>query len=161
MLANRIFLVSLAGAVLLVAIIALGFTLDVGACRDFREAELEIGDETFSVAIADEQIERTRGLAGCDDVPVKVGMYFPYQQPTEATYWMKGMLIPIDIVWIKDGVVVGVEDHIPPPPSNAPDQELLRYKSPGPVTAVLEIKAGGAGEYGITEGAAVDFPAAM
>lgn len=150
--ANKIFLFSIAAAVLFLIIIAAGFTLRGEACRNFSEDRLVSGQTTLKVAVADEQIERTRGLAGCQSLPERSGMYFPYAQPTQATYWMRGMLIPIDIVWIRDGVVIGIDDHVPPPPSTSPDQELLRYKSPGPVTAVLEIKAGGAGEYGIAPG---------
>jgi len=68
---------------------------------------------------------------------------------------MKGMVIPIDIIWIRDHKVIGIASHVPPPPSNKLDQELIRYKSPQSVNGVLEVGAGKAADYGIIEGSII------
>ena len=69
---------------------------------------------------------------------------------------MKGMLINIDIIWIKDNKVVGIDHNVPAPKANTPDAELPSY--PTPVSnpqAVLEIAAGQAKAQGISIGDSV------
>ncbi len=51
---------------------------------------------------------------------------------------MRKMNFPIDIVWLKDGLVIGIEKDVVPDDSN-PEKP---YYSPGPVNAVLELPAG-------------------
>lgn len=59
---------------------------------------------------------------------------------------MNEMKFPIDIVWIRDGVVVGIDADVPSPRvGEAPATRT----SPEPVDAVLEVPAGFAAEAGI------------
>lgn len=79
------------------------------------------------------------------------GMLFIYQTDATPGFWMRGMLIPLDIVWIDaDGVVAGIEREVPPAPSTA---EPPLYYPLRPIRYVLEINAGRAGEAGIMVGA--------
>ena len=78
------------------------------------------------------------------------GMLFIYQADATPTFWMRGMLIPLDIIWIDvDGVVAGIERDAPPAPSTT-DPPL--YYPSRPIRYVLEINAGSAGELGIAPG---------
>ncbi|MEX1997630.1 MAG: DUF192 domain-containing protein [Candidatus Andersenbacteria bacterium] len=125
-------------------------------CRDFSEGKISVNGKTFRVALADNEVERQQGLAGCSAIPQWRGMYFPYTELQEARYWMKGMLIPIDIVWVSQGSVIGIEENVPvidesitlPPPI---------YRSPRPVDGVLEVGAGKAREYGINVGSIITY----
>jgi uncharacterized membrane protein (UPF0127 family) len=125
----------------------------VTTCRDFTEGKLQIDEKEYSVALADTDTEKTQGLIGCDSVPHNSGMYFVYDQPREVQYWMRGMTIPIDIVWVAQGKVVGIEENVPPQPADGTD--IPRYQAVVPVDAVLEVGAGKAREYGIAEGTTV------
>ncbi len=51
---------------------------------------------------------------------------------------MKEMKFPLDIIWIRDKEIVGVEKNAPIPT----DKNTATFKSPGEVTAVLEVNAG-------------------
>jgi uncharacterized membrane protein (UPF0127 family) len=118
---------------------------DEQACRDFSQALLEVGEKTVTVALATTPAERARGLAGCTEIPAASGMYFVFAQAKETTFWMKDMLIPLDIVWLADQAVIGIEKNVPPPaqPDGGPrEDELPQYHSPGAVDAVLELSAG-------------------
>ncbi|MEX2054605.1 MAG: DUF192 domain-containing protein, partial [Candidatus Andersenbacteria bacterium] len=86
----------------------------VNTCRDFKEATLQIDSSGLTVALADTDAEKIQGLIGCDAVPNNTGMYFTYEQPRAVQYWMRGMTIPIDIVWVAQGKVVGIEENVPP-----------------------------------------------
>ena len=79
-------------------------------------------------------------------------MLFLFKEPfRERTFWMKEMLIAIDIVWIGgDGRVLGVEESVLPP--SEIQGELPFYRSPGPVRAVLEVPAFRARSLGIEAG---------
>ena len=94
--------------------------------------------------------ERARGLMGREELTDNQGMLFLYESDVTPGFWMLGMLIPLDIVWIdRDGVVVGVERDVPPEPGN-PQPPL--YFPPSPIRYVLEIKSGRAEELGVGPG---------
>lgn len=110
-------------------------------CRDFSEGTITIKSIPIAVDIAETPAEQVRGLGGCSHLSEKVGMYFPQEIPSATAIWMKGMLIPIDIVWIADGKVIAIHDHVPPP-GNLKTDLLPKYTPPQPVTGILEISAG-------------------
>ncbi len=128
-------------------------------CLDFKERTLEVTSPTGATAtlfigLADIPAEQVRGLAGCSAIPQNSGLYFPYSNPELVSIWMKGMKIPIDIVWIADGQVIGLEEFVPPP-TNTKTELLPQYKPSRPVNAVLEIEAGKAKEYSLEKGSMV------
>ena len=127
-------------------------------CANFNEAILLIPEQAIYLALANTPEKQSKGLGGCKYVPENSGMYFgPFDtaQGQNATFWMKNMLIPIDIIWLKDNQVVGIEKNVPSFPLDTPDEELPNYTSPEPVDAVLEVGAGMAEEYGIKEGSEI------
>jgi len=145
---------AIGAAVALPLVVASGLLLSSGACRDFKEAEVIINTKQLSVAVADDSIEQIRGLAGCKKVPNNSGMLFTYAEPTIPQFWMKGMVISIDIVWIADGKVVGMVEHVPPVEKFSDNPP--RYNPPRLVSSVLELGAGKAAEYGIAVGDSVE-----
>lgn len=150
-----------ASAGIIVGIIALAFssqffvskkTTPAVPCHDFNQGKITIGQKQLSLAIANTFEEQARGLGGCTEVPADSGMLFPYNPAQQISFWMKDMVIPIDIIWIHNGKVVGIEHKVPPPPKGTPDTNLAIYTPREPVDNVLEIKSGGAAEYGIEIG---------
>lgn len=134
------------------------------SCRNFTESSIKINNHVITVALADTPAEQARGLSGCAEIPENSGMLFPYSPAQDATFWMKDMLIPIDIIWIRDGEVIGIEVNIQPPlprqsfsdGGSPPDSDLPLYHSPGPITAVLELSANQAAALAIKVGSAVE-----
>lgn len=121
-------------------------------CANFNQASLQVPNQILSVALATTPEQQSKGLGGCKEVPQKSGMYFVFATQEERTFWMKDMLISIDIIWIQDGKVVGVEKNVPNLPRLTPESDLPRYASQVPVDAVLEVGAGMAELYGIQAG---------
>ncbi len=133
---------------------ALLLTLNTTACPDFDQAIVNVAGHQLSVGLAATSGQQSGGLSGCRRVPEGRGLYFVFNPKQTPGFWMKDMLIPIDIIWITDSQVVGVEHSVPPP--NNPDQTgLPRYTPPQPVDAVLELPAGAAGRLGIKPGVEV------
>ena len=100
-----------------------------------------------------------RGLGGRQSLPDDGGMLFVFQEPGLHGFWMKDMLIPIDIIWISDGGrVVDVQTAQPEP--GVADPQLKRYNPSGPARYVLEVRAGLADEKGVQVGdeAQIELP---
>jgi uncharacterized membrane protein (UPF0127 family) len=81
-------------------------------------------------------------------------MLFVFDGPQTQTFWMHGMLFPIDIIWILDDMVVGVTENAPIPTSQF---ETPTFSSPSPINRVLEVAAGTALKNGIVVGSKVEI----
>jgi len=100
-----------------------------------------------------------RGLGNRDSLPDDRGMLFVFPEPGLLTFWMKDMLISIDIIWISaEGRVVDVQTAQPEP--GVPDPQLKRYNPNGEAKYVLEVRADLAAEQGVQIGdeAQIELP---
>ena len=89
----------------------------------------------YAVEVADTPALRERGLGGRDNLCTACAMLFVFSAPGKYGFWMKDMRFPIDIIFIREGVVDSVAlDQTPG------DLTLVRPK--GPVTHVFEVNAG-------------------
>ena len=110
---------------------------------------------SFDVDLAVTPQERTTGLMGRQHLDDTEGMLFIFEAEGYHSFWMKGMVIPLDIVWIDaDGVVAGVTADLPPAPEGTTPPS---YLPPRPVRFVLEINAGLAEVVGIGAGSRARF----
>lgn len=119
---------------------------------------VKIDTTDISVEVADTETDREKGLSGRTYLPEKSGMLFSFgQKRVSAIFWMKEMLIPLDIIWIADGKVVKIDKNVPFPKDGVSDKELSTY-SPGTlIDYVLEVNAGFADKNGIKVGRSVDL----
>jgi uncharacterized membrane protein (UPF0127 family) len=105
-----------------------------------------------SVDVVDTPALRMRGLSGRPSLEPEEGMLFLFETPSVQSFWMKDMRFPIDIVWIRDGRVVGISPDLPVPKS---PRALPQYPSPVPCDVVLEVRAGAAKLWGLSLGNSV------
>ncbi len=96
----------------------------------------------LNVEIADTNEKRNKGLGFRASLATDSGMLFLHDTPKKYTYWMKGMEIPIDIMWIMDDTVADIIPNIPPPIEGQTEETLERYSSTVDVNRVLETNAG-------------------
>jgi uncharacterized membrane protein (UPF0127 family) len=115
---------------------------------------LVVLDERVRVAVdvVDTPMLRARGLSGRPALAPEEGMLFLFETAQVQSFWMKDMRFPIDILWIRDGQIVGITPNVPIP--RVPT-ELPRYASPVPCDVVLEVRAGAAQRWGLLLGDAV------
>lgn len=107
---------------------------------------------SFNIEIADEPSERKLGLGGRDILATGSGMLFIFDKADKYRFWMKGMRLPLDFIWINDSRVVDILPNIKQPEPNQPD-ETLPYLSPIVASdKVLEINAGDSQKYNIKVG---------
>ena len=141
---------------------ALAVMLGLGACAQSEtetggsgEAAVETeqvtidtanGPVRFTVEIADDEAERTRGLMFRESLADDRGMLFHFQEPEHASFWMRNTYISLDIIFIGvDGRILNIAERTTPySEQGIPASGLTR--------GVLEIRGGLARERGIRAG---------
>ena len=97
--------------------------------------------------------DQAKGLGGTVSLDWDQGMLFPFPDKGSRTFWMKDMLLPIDIVWIKDdGTVLSVEGSI------ATSTYPTVFRPAEPIRYALEVRAGLAAERGWEAGTPLSLP---
>lgn len=113
---------------------------EINATGEFSGVSLRI-----EYAITD--IQREKGLSGRESMSEDYGMLFVFDKDDMYGFWMKDMLVPIDIFWLNDkGQVVSVEESVA-----ASSYPNVFYPSL-PTRYVLETKAGFAQAHGVKIG---------
>jgi uncharacterized membrane protein (UPF0127 family) len=98
--------------------------------------------------------EVASGLMFRPSLPDNRGMLFLFDQPRLPSFWMKNMLIPLDLVFLDEaGVVVDVIADVQP----CAAEPCPNYPPSSPAQAVLEINAGSATAHGIEIGTVIQF----
>ncbi|MFI5240850.1 MAG: DUF192 domain-containing protein [Microgenomates group bacterium] len=120
--------------------------------------EIKVGNVNLNVSVADNAQKRAKGLSGTESLNENGGILFVFDSENASpSFWMKDMLIPLDIIWINDGKVVQIDKNAQPPEKGAKDSSLLLYKSKVKVDYVLEVNAGFAEKNNIKVGTDVSI----
>ena len=118
--------------------------------REF--ARVEIKGVSILAEVASSPNARVKGLSGRKDISELEGMLFVFDKEDYHSIWMKDMRFPIDILWLRHGKIVDMEEAAPVPPPAAGDAFLPVYRPDVPDEYVLELKAGVAKKYDIRIG---------
>jgi uncharacterized protein len=95
------------------------------------------GRVTLTVELARSPGEQVRGLSGRPSLAPGNGMLFVYDRQQPVSIWMKDMLFPLDIVWIRAGRIVKIEKNAPPLTPTGPERIYTATAD-----LVLEVPAG-------------------
>ena len=168
------------GAIVFMIVVILGLAYAFFGNKN-KIISVKVGENVFKAEVAETMAQKAKGLSYRDSLDKDSAMYFDFGEEGNQTFWMMGMRFPIDIVWIKNNVVVGIEKNASAPEAGTPENALKRYYSPeaidpvrsrsveGSATAtsgrpasngvdkVLEINAGLSDELGIKVGDRVVF----
>lgn len=132
-------LVVVLGACAAIAAFSVPLIQNVAAIASRRE--VAINNQTVIAELVSTPEQMARGLGGRDRLDVNEGMLFSFSAPGVYPFWMKDMRFPIDIVWIRDGRIVGITERIDPQ-IGAPDAALQMYPPPEPIHEALELMSG-------------------
>jgi uncharacterized membrane protein (UPF0127 family) len=128
------------------AFVAAAFAPAHAAGQDTLEIVTTSGVHAFSVELATNDAERSRGLMFRKELPEGHGMLFDFQTDQPVAFWMHNTYISLDMIFIGgDGRVLHVAE-------NAQPLSDALIPSGGPVRAVLEVIAGTARKLGIATG---------
>ncbi len=100
------------------------------------------------VAVADDADERSAGLMGKTLAPGE-GMLFVFEESIPRTFWMKDMLIPLDIIFLDETFTVNEIKENTPPCDKSP---CATYPTNKAAMYVVEVEAGFAKEHNLFPG---------
>ncbi|MBD1910966.1 MULTISPECIES: DUF192 domain-containing protein [unclassified Leptolyngbya] len=115
-------------------------------------AEVELGSEQFQLEVARTPSEQAMGLMYRPSLEDNRGMLFPFRYQRVVQFWMKNCLIPLDMVFLRNGTVQAV---VTAPPCE--DEPCPTYGPSTAVDSVIELRGGRAQEVGITPGDRVEI----
>jgi uncharacterized membrane protein (UPF0127 family) len=118
--------------------------------------EILLGDNKLLVEIAKTNEERRQGLSDRGSLEKGQGMLFIFNDNKRPTFWMKDMNFAIDIIWVYQDKIVGIEENIQPEPNNK-DEDLSLYPAPQMIDYVIEVNAGYSEENSLVTGNTVDL----
>jgi uncharacterized membrane protein (UPF0127 family) len=111
------------------------------------------GEARFTVELADEPAERSKGLMHRETMASSAGMLFIYEAPLSAAFWMKNTLIPLDMIFADP---TGLITHIH---ENAIPHDETPILGGENVLGILEINGGLSKRFGFKVGDSLVHPA--
>src|SRR5688500_17973630 len=92
--------------ILVFAAIVTMFLFEPAGCRrkpasDLATIRMKLGNETFTLEVADTEAARQYGLMHRDSMPSDHGMLFVFPVEQRLGFWMKNTRIPLDIIFVE------------------------------------------------------------
>lgn len=111
-------------------------------------AEMKISNEVIKLEVPKTEIEKATGLMYRTSLPKNRGMVFNFEPAQQLTFWMKNCKIPLDMIFMRYGVVRAIATKAPPCTSDpCPD-----YAPNMPIDQVVELNGGEAARLNIKIG---------
>ena len=101
---------------------------------------MRVRDITVRAEVADTEAERQVGLMGRTSLPPGQGMIFIFEAETTTGFYMFRTLLPLSIMFVRDGRVVSVQEMTPCPDDDGSACPI--YYADGPYTHAVEAPAG-------------------
>lgn len=118
----------------------------------------KIGNQVVKLEVAQTDVEIQRGLMYRTSMEEDAGMVFIFSPPKAVRFWMYHTLIPLDMLFIRNGEVVKIFHHVPPCKSENPrDCPTYPRDSEIEVDKVIELNGGYCKRHQIKEGDKVEF----
>jgi len=115
-------------------------------------AEAEMAGQVFQLEVARTPSEQAMGLMFRPSLEDNRGMLFPFSQQRRVQFWMKNVVIPLDMVFLRQGEVQAV---VTAPPCDR--DPCPTYGPNTPVDSVIEVRGGRASEIGLGAGDRVEI----
>lgn len=119
-----------------VLVFLVAFAAPALAIADELTIVTDEGRYPFQVEIADDPMERARGLMFRKQMAADHGMLFDFSREQPVSFWMKNTPLSLDMLFVKeDGTIVAIaEDTTPFSTEGVPSGQPVRF--------VLEVLAG-------------------
>lgn len=102
---------------------------------------VKINNIEVGVEVAKTAEERSKGLSNREKLAENNGMVFVFTKDSKPIFWMKDTKIALDIIWINDNKIIGIDKNVQPELEKS-DSELKKYSPPVTIDHVLEVNGG-------------------
>jgi len=102
---------------------------------------IKVNNTEIKIEVAKTNEEKSKGLSNRESLGEKNGMVFIFDKGSMPTFWMKDTKIALDLIWIKDNKIIGIDKNVQPE-SNINDADLKKYSAPSSIDYVLEVNGG-------------------
>lgn len=107
---------------------------------NYETVTLEINGHKIKTERAQTPDQRALGLGERDTLATNHGMLFDFPTSGKHGIWMKGMRFPLDIIWLKEGVVIDLATNVPVAEPGSLNLDI--YSPQADADKVLEVNAG-------------------
>lgn len=101
--------------------------------------QIRIGDALIIAEVAAGFSKKQQGLSGRESLEENYGMLFVFEKPAIHNFWMKGMLFPLDFIWLSGNTVVDISKNIPAPKEDGLPAYVYPQKA---ADKIIEVSAG-------------------
>ena len=113
-------------------------------------AQVRVKGQVIQLEVAQTLQQKATGLMYRTELAANRGMLFTFDPPRSIGFWMKNTLIPLDMVFLRNGKVQAIKAQVPPCkadpcPSYGPSPNTL-------IDQVIELRGGRAAELGLKAG---------
>jgi uncharacterized protein len=110
-------------------------------------AQITIAQQTIGLEVASTPLQQEIGLMSRTELAADRGMLFPFDPPRGVSFWMKNTLIPLDLIYLHQGVVKQIYTA---PPCKTDNCSV--YPSNSVIDQVIELPQGRAQALGLKRG---------
>jgi uncharacterized protein len=112
-------------------------------------AFFQVANQTIKLEVARSPEEQATGLMYRTSLADDRGMLFPFNPPRPTQFWMKNTLIPLDMLFLREGIIQFISANVPPCNSNpCPVYGSQTIE----IDQVIELRGGRAAELGLNVG---------
>ncbi|NJN57523.1 MAG: DUF192 domain-containing protein [Leptolyngbyaceae cyanobacterium SL_5_9] len=111
-------------------------------------AQTIIGNQQIGLEVARTPQQQAMGLMFRSEIPDDQGMLFEFEPARPVSFWMRNVMVPLDIIFLLDGEVQAIAANVPP----CTTPTCPTYGPEGAVNQVIELRGGRAAELGLQVG---------
>lgn len=116
-------------------------------------AQAKINGYAIDLEVTQTPEQQALGLMYRTSLPDSRGMLFQFQPAQPVSFWMKNVAIPLDMIFLREGVVKAIAANVPPCRANP----CPSYGPETPIDQVIELRGGRAAELGLKVGDRVEI----
>ena len=111
-------------------------------------ARVAIAGKIINLEVTQTPSQQALGLMYRTSLPDERGMLFEFKPPQTVSFWMKNVKIPLDMIFLRQGVVRAIAANVPPC-----SQDPCPNYGPHPsIDQVIELRGGSAADLGLRVG---------
>ena len=111
-------------------------------------ARATIAGKVINLEVTRTPEQQALGLMYRTSLPDDRGMLFEFNPPQPVSFWMKNVKIPLDMIFLRQGVVRAIASQVPPCNTNP----CPSYGPSTPIDQVIELRGGRASQLGLRVG---------